>query len=322
MISLSICIPTFNRSSYLKRTLDSIVQQKYFQDTNDVEIVISDNCSTDSTESISRTYVDLYPGKIVYSRNAENTKDKNFELSLRKGKGKYLKLNTDYQEHLDHSLEIIVNEIRRNIQSKPNLLFTNGALGVKDRVTNSGKDRFLSLTSHYSTWIGMFGIWRSDFESIDDFGRSTSLQLTQLDNLYRVLTLRPSFILIDIRLFQSAPLQPKRQYDLLTVFFDNYFKILSQHVGLSGIKTKTLRQERRKVLLMFICGWAARSSLSLDASFVVERHWSRVFRYCSPDLILFAHYTLKYAKNWLFFWYGRKYGVKVNDLINFGVFKQ
>jgi abequosyltransferase len=57
---LSICIPTYNREKYLRRLLDSIVFQKEFIDTNDVEIVIADNASTDSTEELVNEYTKKY----------------------------------------------------------------------------------------------------------------------------------------------------------------------------------------------------------------------------------------------------------------------
>ena len=41
---LSICIPTFNRASYLKQALDAYVNNTSLNE--DVEIVISDNAST------------------------------------------------------------------------------------------------------------------------------------------------------------------------------------------------------------------------------------------------------------------------------------
>ncbi|MCX8512062.1 MAG: glycosyltransferase, partial [Chthoniobacteraceae bacterium] len=44
---LSICIPTFNRSQYLRLTLESITNQELFQNSDEIEIVISDNCSSD-----------------------------------------------------------------------------------------------------------------------------------------------------------------------------------------------------------------------------------------------------------------------------------
>ena len=53
---LSICIPTYNREKYLKRLLDSIVSQKEFTDSDDVEIVIDDGPSKDNTEVLVQEY--------------------------------------------------------------------------------------------------------------------------------------------------------------------------------------------------------------------------------------------------------------------------
>jgi len=66
---LSICIPTYNREKYLKRLLDSIVCQKEFTDTDDVEIVVDDGPSTDNTESMVKEYIKKYWDKIKYYRN-------------------------------------------------------------------------------------------------------------------------------------------------------------------------------------------------------------------------------------------------------------
>ena len=66
---LSICIPTYNRENYLKKLLDSIVVQKDFIETNDVEIVINDGPSRDNTEELVREYQEKYKGKIRYFRN-------------------------------------------------------------------------------------------------------------------------------------------------------------------------------------------------------------------------------------------------------------
>ena len=63
MTLLSICIPTYNRAEYLKKTLESIVWQRDFL-SKDVEVVISDNCSTDDTASVVAKFVEKYPNKI------------------------------------------------------------------------------------------------------------------------------------------------------------------------------------------------------------------------------------------------------------------
>ena len=77
---LSICIPTYNRAHYLIRSLESIVTQ--IQDTQDikdaVEVVISDNCSTDNTKEIVEKFLNRGIN-IKYLRNKE---DVGFDLNI------------------------------------------------------------------------------------------------------------------------------------------------------------------------------------------------------------------------------------------------
>ncbi len=49
---VSICIPTYNGSKFIKETLDSAISQTY----NNLEIVITDDCSTDNTIEICYEY--------------------------------------------------------------------------------------------------------------------------------------------------------------------------------------------------------------------------------------------------------------------------
>jgi glycosyltransferase involved in cell wall biosynthesis len=49
-ILLSICIPTYNRATYLKICLDSIMQQMHTD--YPIEIIVSDNFSTDNTLNV------------------------------------------------------------------------------------------------------------------------------------------------------------------------------------------------------------------------------------------------------------------------------
>lgn len=49
---LSICIPTYNRASYLEGAILNIITDNAFGD--EVEIIISDNASTDNTEEIAK----------------------------------------------------------------------------------------------------------------------------------------------------------------------------------------------------------------------------------------------------------------------------
>ena len=60
---LSICIPTYNRSGYLDKTIKSIVMNDVFINTNKIQLVISNNNSTDNTDEICKKYADQYPTK-------------------------------------------------------------------------------------------------------------------------------------------------------------------------------------------------------------------------------------------------------------------
>lgn len=64
---LSFCIPTYNRADFLGETLDSIISQS----DDSIEIVVSDNASTDGTEEVVRK-AKLRFKNIIYYRWPQN----------------------------------------------------------------------------------------------------------------------------------------------------------------------------------------------------------------------------------------------------------
>lgn len=84
-IKLSICIPTYNRAAFLGEALESVIGQA----TDEVEIVVSDNASTDHTEALVRDYQSRFP-RIRYHRNPENLgADRNFLKVVELAEGEY-----------------------------------------------------------------------------------------------------------------------------------------------------------------------------------------------------------------------------------------
>lgn len=84
MISVALC--TYNGEKYLCKQLDSILSQSMPVD----EIVIRDDCSSDSTCIILDEYSKLYP-QINYKRNTSNLGFiKNFECALEECRGDYI----------------------------------------------------------------------------------------------------------------------------------------------------------------------------------------------------------------------------------------
>lgn len=84
-MTVSIGMPVYNGEKYIQSALDSLLRQSYAE----FELIISDNASTDSTESICR----LYAGKdsrIKYFRQPYNFgAAANFQFVLDKARGTY-----------------------------------------------------------------------------------------------------------------------------------------------------------------------------------------------------------------------------------------
>ncbi len=76
---LSICIPTYNRSGFLKECVSSVLASVDGRES-EIEIVVSDNASTDSTGDVIRAFQRAYPW-IRYHRNDQNIgAERNFHL--------------------------------------------------------------------------------------------------------------------------------------------------------------------------------------------------------------------------------------------------
>jgi len=85
MIKLSLCIPTYNRGRFIGETIDSIIGQA----TDEVEIVVSDNGSSDDTEALIRTYQEKF-SRIRYFRWDSNIgADRNFLKVIELATGTY-----------------------------------------------------------------------------------------------------------------------------------------------------------------------------------------------------------------------------------------
>lgn len=72
MDKISIIIPCYNAEPYLKRCLDSIINQTYGIDN--LEIICINDASTDSTLDILCQYEQLYPESFLIINNSQNTK--------------------------------------------------------------------------------------------------------------------------------------------------------------------------------------------------------------------------------------------------------
>lgn len=292
---LSICIPTFNRAIYLEDTILSIIKQRRFQETNEVEIVISDNCSEDNSYEVCEKFIAIFGDKVHYYRNSENIKDENFEKVLSYGKGVYLKLNNDTLKHQEGSLDKMLQTIVQNEVEKNIIFFSNGLLNINHSSKCNNLNSFVDIVSFYSGWIAAFGIWREDFITFNDFSRCSNLQLTQVDVLFRLINSNKSVIVYNETLFISIPPLKKGGYDLLTVFLDNYLFLLTEQLNNHKIKRETFESEKKKLLLKFICSWLVHARVNPEVNYFEQNNtFQRIFYYYKKNTGTIIKFLLYY----------------------------
>lgn len=112
---LTLAIPTYNRAESLRATLLSFLAQIERHGLRDVEIVVSDNCSTDDTPRVCAGVAAEYPGVSVrYFRNESNVGfDRNVDALFRHALGKYVWTFSDDDRPSQDALPRIVDLLRQ-----------------------------------------------------------------------------------------------------------------------------------------------------------------------------------------------------------------
>ncbi len=251
---LSICIPTFNRGSILKENLLSYIQNKEFD--KDVELIISDNASTDNTQEVCEDFINKYPN-IKYFRNKENIRDKNFIQVLNYANGAYIKLANDWTSPNEQSLKYMKDIIRTNISEKKPIFFTNNYIYTKLKnkvIYCKDLDQYIQAISTYVTSNNCFGAWKEQWEKIEDKDKYSKLMLQQVDWSYQIVSKFNGCILYDTEILFPIGLNQlgKRSgYNWFQVHLDYYYRIMQPYIEKGFISSKTLQQDKLYLLKHF-----------------------------------------------------------------------
>lgn len=114
---LSIVISTFNRGSFIGRTLDSIVGQL----TDACEILILDNASTDETQQVVTAYARREPRVRYIRREINQGIDRNFDAAVEAAAGEYCWLLPDD----DYIKPGGISAVLATLVSEPSVVFVN-----------------------------------------------------------------------------------------------------------------------------------------------------------------------------------------------------
>lgn len=110
---ISICIPTYNRPSQLKRMLESIDTTK----VDDIDIVISENCSPKQKETreVVEEYQKTHPYEVHYFENERNLGyDKNIRAAVARATGRFCVFFSDDDMAMPGALDEYVEFVRKH----------------------------------------------------------------------------------------------------------------------------------------------------------------------------------------------------------------
>ena len=163
---VSIGIPTYNRSSTLVKSIESVLQQTYIN----IEIIISDNASTDETQSICEKFCNL-DQRIIYIRQKVNFgAANNFNAVLEVSKGEYFMWLGDddwiSQNYIYECMNVLSHDLNYAlVAGLSNYYFGEKYLGegtVINLESFNGCDRLLSYYRQVSDNGVFYGLMRRE----------------------------------------------------------------------------------------------------------------------------------------------------------------
>lgn len=111
-MKLSICIPTYNRSSYLAENLNLLLPQ--VEDRADVNVLIFDNNSTDKTEHIVKSLISKFKN-VEYIKNENNIGYVGNQIKcIEFPKSDYIAILCDDDVYLHNAIDTIVRILSLN----------------------------------------------------------------------------------------------------------------------------------------------------------------------------------------------------------------
>ena len=111
MYKISVIVPVYNTEKYIKKCLDSLVNQTM----KNIEIIVVNDGSNDHSEEIIKDYENKYPEMVKYYKKENGGLPSARNYGLEKAKGEYIAF-VDSDDYIDKELFSKLDEyIDKNI---------------------------------------------------------------------------------------------------------------------------------------------------------------------------------------------------------------
>lgn len=284
---LSICIPTYNRADILRGNISLIQKQLADIDISELEIIVSNNCSTDHTEEVVMSFIkEGIP--IIYNRNSENLgADGNFLKVMNMASGKYIYLLGDDDYLLEGSISHLLNCLRGKNYGVLFIDFRNpldeGIVHEYDNV-----NEFIRFLGRQLTYMSA-NIFRRDIVNDVNGRKYIGTCLLQMPFFirsclkYEVNAVTKRKILI--RDVGATP--PPQEYNFLEAFSKNYIDIVEDVLKSSPKIDKDTISFLKKEMYMTYTGKYVYNHLIKKIK-IGDNQWQYVWPY--------------YKREWYFYW--------------------
>lgn len=253
-VLLTIGVPTFNRVERLKNCLNNIITEITGKP---VELLVSDNASTDGTQAFMEEYCKLHP-EVTYVRNSENVgPDRNFLNCYNRASGEYVFLQGDDDLLLPGAVDAILEVLAR----KPVFLRlnTSGQLSLDPLVITDpivpeegikvyrDSSEFIRDMGIYITFMSAF-ILRTDLvRNIENKEQFIGTYFIQSHIALHTLATKGEYVFLTKNCV-AANVNETLNYDLYMVWGTMYYKLLMETGVKVGLDAAVLNEIHKKDL--------------------------------------------------------------------------
>ncbi|MBQ0088670.1 MAG: glycosyltransferase family 2 protein [Prevotellaceae bacterium] len=295
---LSICIPTWNRARFLRKSLDSFVERFFEIEADMVELIVSDNCSDDDTESVVQEYTNKgLP--IRYNRNEQNIgADGNFLKCMGISQGKYIFLLGDDDVLVPGSLKLIVDILKSGDFGLVHIHKHKYLKGGIYRYNDINK--FVSQVSYWITFMSANIFLKEAVDKIAHPEYYLKTNLLQVPFYIESSILREENLIVSKSIITPMDNKGNGGYNFYKVFLRNYLEIWNSYRLIGNISSRCYQSLKRKLLFgqLLNNNWtllvlhknvAAENKDGRETrdGYIIEGAWKMLFKYYGKNLYFY-----------------------------------
>ena len=278
------------------------------QETLDkMEIIISDNCSTDDTQLIVTKAIDNgFPA--TYHRNEENLgMDGNFVTCFKMARGKYVWLLGDDDPIIVDALVKIVDKLSSDVEY--------GLMHIDQLKRTSTNDLFVEFndseafccTISYYTSLISANIVRTEYVPEIDFQKYMGTWFTLIPLYVTGILKQPVNALVNFQVFEySKDYARNGGYNYFEVFVNNYLSIWKEFLDAGKISKSTFEFLKKDVFIGSVSHYIirllilnqGRNQYQKDGAWKIlfTNYWNKPYFYVVPVYIMLKHFYGKFIR--------------------------